>query len=77
MENCMIQSKGLSPHFLIEALNCANYIVNCTPTKALKDITLKEAKNKITLDSFCVFGSEVWAYIHEEKKITYQCLCHL
>jgi hypothetical protein len=37
MANCMIQSKRLSPHFWVEAINCANYIVNNTPTKDLKD----------------------------------------
>ena len=39
LSNCMIQSKGLSLRFWVEAINCANYIVNCTPTKVLKDIT--------------------------------------
>jgi hypothetical protein len=47
MTNCMIQSKGLSPHFWVEAINCENYIVNHTPTKDLKDITPKEAWSKI------------------------------
>jgi transposase InsO family protein len=39
MVNCMIQSKGLSLQYWAEAINCANYIVNRTPTKALKNIT--------------------------------------
>jgi hypothetical protein len=39
MANCMIQSKGLSLKYWAEAINCANYIVNHTPTKALKNIT--------------------------------------
>jgi hypothetical protein len=43
MENCMIQSKGLILHFWVEAINCANYIINCTPTKGLKNMTLDEA----------------------------------
>eukprot|EP00253_Pinus_taeda_P035364 PITA_35364 len=34
MANCMIQYKGLSLNFWEEAINCENYIVNCTPTKA-------------------------------------------
>jgi transposase InsO family protein len=38
MANCMIQSKGLSLKYWAEAINCANYIVNRTPTKALKNI---------------------------------------
>ena len=40
--NCMLQSKGLSLCFWVEIINCANYIVNCTPTKALKNTTPKE-----------------------------------
>jgi hypothetical protein len=37
MTNCMIQSKGLSFHYWVEVVNCANYIVNHTPPKALKN----------------------------------------
>jgi hypothetical protein len=64
MENCMIQSKGLSPHFLGEAINCANYIVNHTP-KGFKRYNTKEAWSKIKPDvsHFHVFGSEAWAHI--------------
>ena len=35
MANCMIQDKRLSLQFWVEAINCANYIVNLTPTKSL------------------------------------------
>jgi transposase InsO family protein len=41
MANCMIQSKGLSLKYWVEAINYANYIVNRTPTKDLKNITPK------------------------------------
>jgi hypothetical protein len=41
MANCMIQSKGLSLKYWAEAIDCANYIVNFTTTKDLKNITLK------------------------------------
>jgi hypothetical protein len=41
MANCMLQSKGLSLRFWVESINCSNCIVNHTPTKALKDITLE------------------------------------
>jgi hypothetical protein len=46
-----------------------NYIVNHTPTKALKNITLEEAWTKIKPDvsHFHVFGSEAWAHIPNEK----------
>ena len=50
MENCMIQSKGLSLKYWVEAINCANYIVNRTPTKALTNITPKESWTKIKPD---------------------------
>ena len=39
MANCMLQSKGLSLNFWVEEINCANYIVNHTPTKVLRNIT--------------------------------------
>jgi transposase InsO family protein len=40
MASCMIQSKGLSLKYWEEAINCENYILNHTRTKALKNITL-------------------------------------
>jgi hypothetical protein len=66
----MIQSKGLSLNYWEEAINCENYIVNRTPTKALKNITQEEAWNKIKLDvsHFCVFGSIAWPHILDEKR---------
>jgi transposase InsO family protein len=70
MANCMIYSKGLGLHYWAEANNCANYIVNRTPTKALKNKTLEEAWNKIKPDisHFRVFGSVAWAHIPNEKR---------
>jgi hypothetical protein len=70
MANCMIQSKGLSLKYWEEAINCANYIVNRTPTKSLKNITLEEAWTKIKPDvsHFHVFGSIAWAHIPDEKR---------
>ena len=69
MANCMIQSKGLSFQYWVEAINCANYIVNCTPTKVLQAITLEEAWSKIKpyVSHFRVFGCEAWAHIPYEK----------
>ena len=62
LANCMIQSKGLSLQYLAEAINCANYIVNHTPTKVLQGRTLEEAWIKIKPDisHFCVLGCEAW-----------------
>jgi hypothetical protein len=69
MANCMLQSKGLSLCFWAQAINCVNYIVNRTPTKALKNITLEEEWSSIKLDvsQFCVFGSEAWVHIPNAK----------
>jgi hypothetical protein len=70
MTNCMIQSKGLSLKYWVEAINCANYIVNHTPTKALKNITLEEAwtKSKLDVSHFRVFGNIACAHIPDEKR---------
>jgi hypothetical protein len=66
----MLQSRGLSLTYWVEAINYANYIVNCTPTKSLKNITSEEAWTKIKLDvsHFCVFDSIAWAHIPDEKR---------
>ena len=65
----MIESKGLSLQYWVEDINCANYIVNRTPTKFLQGITAKEAWSKIKSDvsHFRVFGCEAWAHIPDEK----------
>jgi hypothetical protein len=70
MANCMIQSKGLSLKYWAEAINCENYIVNRTPTKALKNITPEESWTKIKPDvsHFRVFGSIAWTHIPDEKR---------
>ena len=70
MANYMIQSKGLSLKDWVEAINYENYIVNSTPTKALKNITPKQywAKIKPDVSHFCVFGSIARAHIPDEKR---------
>jgi hypothetical protein len=70
MANCMIQSKGLSLKYWAEAINCENYIVNRTPTKALQNITPEKDWTKIKpyVSHFHVFGSIAWAHIPDEKR---------
>ena len=65
----MIQSKGLSLKYWVDAINYANYIVNRTPTKALENITSEEAWTKIKPDvsHFHVFGSIAWAHNPDDK----------
>ena len=46
----MIQSKGLSLQYWAKAINCANYIVNRTPTKFLQGIKPEESWSKIKPD---------------------------
>jgi hypothetical protein len=74
MAKCMTQFKGLSLKYWEEAIKCENYIVNHTPTKVLKNITLEEAWNKIKpcVSHFCVFGSVAWAHIPDEKKESFK-----
>ena len=43
MASCMIHSKGLTPQFWTEVINCANYVQNHTPHKVVQGVTLKEA----------------------------------
>ena len=43
MADCMLQSKGLSLNFWAKAINYANYIVNHTHTKVLRNITPEES----------------------------------
>ena len=65
----MIQSKNMEPTFWEEALNCANYIQNRMPHKALQDITPEEAWTHVKPDVsfFRVFCSLAWALIPSEE----------
>ena len=69
MANCMLQSKGLCLNFWAEVINYENYIMNHTPTKVLKNITLEEAWSSIKpyVSHFHVFGSDAWAHILDAK----------
>jgi hypothetical protein len=86
MANCMIQSKGLSLHYWVEAINCANYIVNHTPTKALKNITPEEVGYSEDVKGYNFFNLIPMKLLLEEMlnlmKISWpasliQHLCHL
>jgi hypothetical protein len=39
----MIHSRGLTPQFWVEAINCANYVQNHTPHKVVQGVTPEEA----------------------------------
>lgn len=55
----MIQFRGLSLYYWVKVINYENYILNKNRTKALKNITSKEAWASIKLDvrHFHIFGS--------------------
>ncbi|KAH9293831.1 hypothetical protein KI387_040970 [Taxus chinensis] len=71
--NCAIgseeKSKNLALEFWAEAINCANYIQNCIPQKAVQDKTPKEAWSgeKPDVSVFCVFGSKAFAVVLDDK----------
>jgi hypothetical protein len=69
MANCMIQSKNMAPSFWVEAVNCANYIQNRMPHRAVLHKTPEEAWSHVKHDvyAFRVFGSPTWALILVEK----------
>ena len=68
MAICMLYSKGLHKKFLVEAICCANFILNRVPTKFVKHVTPKEKWNgrKHYISNFKVFGCECWAHILNE-----------
>ena len=45
MARCMLYSKGLHKFFWVEAVSCANFILNRVPTKFVKHVTPKEKWN--------------------------------
>jgi transposase InsO family protein len=50
MANCMIQSRSMDSSFWAEAVNCANYIQNRMPHKAVQHMTPEEAWSHVKPD---------------------------
>lgn len=65
MARCMLKGKSLPNKFWLDALMCANYILNRAPTKALKTITPYEAwiGRKPVVSHMRVFGCLAYAQI--------------
>eukprot|EP01018_Ginkgo_biloba_P031340 Gb_07919 [translate_table: standard] len=70
MANCMIHSRSLAPQYWAEAINCACYIQNSVPHRALKGVTPFKAWNgrKPIVKHFRVFGSPALACISKKKR---------
>lgn len=54
----MIQSRSMDSSFWDEAINCANYIQNWMPYKAIQHMTPEEAWSHDKLDVF--FFLSIW-----------------
>eukprot|EP00253_Pinus_taeda_P011894 PITA_11894 len=73
MANCMLQSKELSLNYWAEAISCENYILNRTPTKALKNITPEEAWSSIKPDTYSIYVQKCRRDVKfDEKKSAYE-----
>jgi hypothetical protein len=74
MANYIIQSKGSSVKYWVKAIDNPNYIVNRTPTKALKNTIPEEAWNnlKLYVSHLCVFDNVAWDHIPDEKRKSLQ-----
>lgn len=67
---CMIFDANLDLNFWAEAVNTAVYLINISPTKALKDITPNEAWSGIKPNArhLRIFGCKAMAHIPKERR---------
>ena len=65
MARCMLKGKNLPNMFWLDAVMCANYVLNRSPTKALKTITPYEAwkGHKPTISRMRTFGWLAYAHV--------------
>ena len=70
MARCTLHAKNMSYKFWAETMFCATYLINRTPTKALKDITPEEAWSgrKPNLKHLRIFGSIAYVHTPKEKR---------
>lgn len=81
MARCMIKGKSLPNRFWLDAIMCANYVLNRSPTKALKTITPCEAWTgcKPAISHMRVFGCLAYAHVpsqtwHELEDKAIKCI---
>ena len=69
MARCMVKGKHLPNKFWMEAVMCANYVLNRCPTKALRVITPYEAWNghKPMVSHMRVFGCLAYALVPSQQ----------
>ena len=64
MARCMLKSKDLPSRFWLDAVMCANYVLNRCPIKALKSMTAHEAWNGKIPEIIHMHGFGCLAYVH-------------
>jgi hypothetical protein len=70
MDRCLLQAKDLPPGFLVEAIYCANYLLNHFLTRAIPLVTPIERwyGRKLSVNHIRVFGCVAWAHIYDDCK---------
>lgn len=70
MTRSMIKEKGLPKSFWAEAVACAVYLLNRSPTKSVKNVTPQDAwsGHKPSIKHLKVFGCIAYAQIPKEKR---------
>ena len=70
MARCMLNGKKLPHKFWLEAVMCANYVLNRCPTKAITTITLYEAwtGHKPNVGHMRIFGSLAYAFVPPQQR---------
>ena len=65
MARCMLKAKNMPKEFWAEAVSCAVYLSNKSPTKSVKDKTPQETWSgmKPNVDNLRVFGSIAYAHV--------------
>ena len=70
MARSMLKSKNMPEDFWAEAVACAVYVSNRSPTKSLKDVTPQEAwsRQKPSVSHLRVFGSIAYAHVPKQER---------
>ena len=70
MVRCMLKRKNVPNEFWAEAVCCAGYLINRSPTKCLNNITPHEAwyRRKPNIQHLKVFGSVAYSLIPEAMR---------
>ena len=71
MTSCMLKSKHLQKEFWAEAVSCAVYLSNRSPTKNVRDQTPQEAWSgrKPSVKHLRIFGSIAYAHVPHQGRV--------